>query len=136
MTITASVAHVLIVEDDDAWRRTTRELVEKLGCSVTTVSTGEDALVAITEAEFQLVLLDLGLPTMTGMATLRELRARAPRLPLIVLTAFADAVIGDAVLRRGATAMVAKEHAAKDLPAAVARALGMPTSPSQSALPR
>lgn len=118
-----SSAHVLVVEDEDEWREKTRALVERLGCRVTSVGTGEDALAAIADQEFHLVLLDLGLPTMTGMATLRELRARAPQVPLIVLTAYADPVIGDAAMRRGAVAMIAKDHAIRDLASVIARTL-------------
>lgn len=116
-------AHVLVVEDEAEWREKTRVLVERLGCRVTSVGTGEDALAAIADQEFQLVLLDLGLPTMTGMATLRELRERAPQVPLIVLTTFADPVIGDAAMRRGAVALIAKERATRDLAGVITRTL-------------
>lgn len=111
---------ILVVDDEPAWRDRLAELLRELGYSVTTAANGEDAVARARTQSFVAIFLDLGLPGMSGMAALRELR-KVTAAPVIVVTAFPDAVIRDAAMRRGATAVLAKEDVADALPELVKR---------------
>jgi DNA-binding response OmpR family regulator len=66
---------VLIVEDDDAIATPLAKGLEREGLDVDRVETGEAALCRASEAAFDVVLLDLGLPDCDGFDVCRELRA-------------------------------------------------------------
>ena len=116
-------ARVLLVEDDLLWQKKARALLEARGLDVLIVQSGEEAIVALAQPEIIAMVLDLGLPTMTGMATLRAAREHRPELPIVIFTSYADPLIVDAALRRGACAVVCKEKASTQLAHAVQTAL-------------
>ncbi len=82
--------HVLLVEDIELNVIVARSVLEKLGNSVEVAMTGKEALEKFTPGEFDLVLLDIQLPDMTGLDISRELNARFSKEdlpPLVALTA-------------------------------------------------
>ncbi|MBA0205404.1 aerobic respiration two-component sensor histidine kinase ArcB [Pectobacterium aroidearum] len=82
--------HVLLVEDIELNVVVARSVLEKLGNSVDVAMTGQDALDMFDPDEFDLVLLDIQLPDMTGLDVARQLRARYGNRslpPLVALTA-------------------------------------------------
>ncbi|MFP1878958.1 aerobic respiration two-component sensor histidine kinase ArcB [Lonsdalea quercina] len=82
--------HVLLVEDIELNVVVARSVLEKLGSSVEVAMTGQEALAMFDPDEFDLVLLDIQLPDMTGLDVARELRARYGQQtlpPLVALTA-------------------------------------------------
>ena len=82
------VKNLLVIEDDAAQRQSIVELVGNEGVSTTAVGSGRDALMALRENRFDCVVLDLGLPDMTGLEFLDEVkRAGLRNLPIIVYTA-------------------------------------------------
>lgn len=82
-----SEAKILIVDDDiPLGKFLTREL-QRNHFSVDVSQSGEDACTKIQESAFSLLVLDLNLPGMDGMAVLRNVRLTHPRLPILVLTA-------------------------------------------------
>jgi two-component system OmpR family response regulator len=105
---------VLYVEDDAKLAALTRKYLEKHGLQVTWVGDGEEALATAGRQAFDVVLLDLMLPRLDGMAVCRELRTRSD-LPIIMLTARdeeADKVMG---LESGADDYVAKPYSTREL---------------------
>lgn len=78
---------ILIVEDDKGLQKYLKELLLDNGYSVHVASTGLEALNFSKQSEPDLMVLDLGLPIMTGEAVLQEIRKRNKSLPIIVLTA-------------------------------------------------
>lgn len=80
------MATVLIVEDERKLRELLRGYLEREGLTVLTAATGAEALSLAASGEPDLVVLDLGLPDISGEAVARELRATAP-LPILMLTA-------------------------------------------------
>ncbi len=112
-------ARVLVVEDEPEMQFLLAENLEVEGCQVTTADTGERALSKVGEQPFDLMLLDLMLPGMSGFAVCREVRARGLRLPIIVLTARSaesDRVVG---LDLGADDYVTKPFGVQELLARV-----------------
>jgi DNA-binding response OmpR family regulator len=78
---------ILVVEDDQGLQKYLKELLLDNGYSVHVASTGLEALNYSKKSEPDLIVLDLGLPIMTGETVLQEIRKRDKSLPIIVLTA-------------------------------------------------
>jgi DNA-binding NtrC family response regulator len=86
------MAHILIVDDDDAFRESLAETLADLGHKITETGTGREALALLEGLQrFHCVFLDFRLPDMNGIEVLERLRAIPAReaLPVVVLTAFA-----------------------------------------------
>ncbi len=112
-------ARILVVEDEPEMQFLLGENLEVEGYEVTTAETGERALDEIGEQAFDMMILDLMLPGMSGFAVCREVRARGLRLPIIVLTARSsesDRVVG---LDLGADDYVTKPFGVQELLARV-----------------
>jgi len=79
---------LLVVEDNPAEQLSIRELLEHEDIDVTVVSTGSDALAAVTESQFDCLVLDLRLPDMTGFEVLENLRdtPEVSDVPVVVFT--------------------------------------------------
>jgi len=78
---------ILIAEDDAIMADGLTRSLRQAGYAVDRVGTGVEADSAVTRDEFDLLILDLGLPKMGGLEVLRRLRARQSRLPVLILTA-------------------------------------------------
>ncbi len=83
---------ILIAEDDSVLADGLLRALRGTGAAVDHVATGSEADAALrTNKEFDLLILDLGLPKLHGLDVLRKLRARGSNLPVLILTA-ADSV--------------------------------------------
>ncbi len=78
---------ILIVEDDNGLQKYLKELLLENDFSVQTASDGILALSMIEKAQPDLVILDLGLPNMSGESVCLEIRKKYPELKVIILTA-------------------------------------------------
>lgn len=81
------VKKILVVEDDSGLQKYLKELLVSNDYSVQTVSDGISALNAIGAMPPNLVILDLGLPNMSGEEVCKEIRKKHPDLPVLILTA-------------------------------------------------
>src|SRR5579862_3842983 len=81
---------VLVVEDDRMIAQGLHTALRQDGYTVDGVSDGRAASEALRSSEFDLVLLDLGLPERDGLEVLRELRRRGDATPVIIVTARDD----------------------------------------------
>ena len=82
---------ILIAEDDQVLADGLLRALRASGYAVDRVSSGTEADTALATHEFDLVILDLGLPRLHGLEVLRKLRARGATMPVLILTA-ADSV--------------------------------------------
>jgi two-component system KDP operon response regulator KdpE len=80
------VIRILVVDDESAIRRALRPPLLELGFQVTEASRGEEAIQMLRTAACDVVLLDINMPGIGGIETLRRIRAVAPRLPILMLT--------------------------------------------------
>jgi DNA-binding response OmpR family regulator len=81
---------ILIVEDEPGMVTFLDKGLSARGYATKVVGDGSSALAIASEADFDLVILDLGLPDVEGLSVLRELRRRGERLPILILTARDD----------------------------------------------
>lgn len=103
------MAHsIVIIEDDKNVQEYLREILLEAGYSVQAATDGIGGLNVIKKTQPDLVILDLGLPNVTGEAVCLEIRKKYPDLPIIILTAKSD--ISDVVsgLNLGADDYVTK----------------------------
>jgi len=82
---------ILIAEDDQVLADGLLRSLRNAGYTVDQVSSGSEADTALTAHEFDLLILDLGLPKLHGLEVLRKLRARGSTVPVLILTA-ADSI--------------------------------------------
>jgi DNA-binding response OmpR family regulator len=81
------VSHILLVDDDALLRRSLAFNLEQAGYRVSTAASAEDALALAERDRPDLVLLDIGLPGMDGLAALRYFDSQVGGVPVIFLTA-------------------------------------------------
>ena len=97
---------ILVVDDDDPIRESIRLALDIIGLEVVTAENGERALEAFARMPFDGAMVDLMMPGMNGLETIRALRARAPELPIVVVSgSLMQAGSGVPDLLRVATAM-------------------------------
>lgn len=99
---------ILVAEDEARIASFIEKGLKSAGFGVETVADGVDALTLARGGEFDLLLLDLGLPGLDGLEVLRRLRADADSLPVIILTARDSASDTVAGFEGGANDYVAK----------------------------
>ena len=110
---------VLVVDDDADTRTIVRRVLEREGVLVTDVGSGSDALAEAKRSAFDLVVLDLDLPDMTGLEVLSRLRVVDPLIVVVMLTGAggeSDRVLG---LVTGADDYVVKPFSVRELAARV-----------------
>jgi len=79
---------VLVVDDEAPIRELFNDLLKKENCTVKSVATGEDAIKKINEEDFDVMLLDIKLPGISGLETLKQVKAAKPNLVVIMITGF------------------------------------------------
>ena len=78
---------VLIVDDDPKTRRVLREILEPLNHSVLEAGNGREALPLVAQHEPDLMIVDILMPEMDGLETIRYLRQKGYRMPIIAMPA-------------------------------------------------
>ena len=125
--MTKALKKILHVEDDASLQRLVRIVLEQLGgYVVSTVADGSRALAAARETSPHLVLLDVDLPGMNGMAVLRAMRASADlrETPVVFLTAAADTDLGGEREALSVSEVLVKPFRPRLLVQAIDRVLG------------
>jgi two-component system KDP operon response regulator KdpE len=114
---------ILLVDDEPTILRALQVTLESQGYRVSGVTTGEQAVTTTAATPPDLILLDLGLPGMDGVETLRRIRLFAPTLPVVVVSAHGDDATKVRALDLGADDYVAKPFSVPELLARVRTAL-------------
>ncbi len=119
---------ILIADDDSVLAGMLKEYLESEFCEVTLVENGRDALKAVAQGSFDLLVLDIMMPVMTGIEALKALRGNS-RLPVIMLTARGDDLDRILGLELGADDYISKPCNPRELLARI-RAVLRRTRPS------
>lgn len=85
-----NVPSLLITDDDDSFRETLRAVFDEAGYRTLVAGDGQDALTIVQSEPVHLVLLDMHMPRLTGLDTLRALRQSQLSIPCILMSAAAD----------------------------------------------
>jgi DNA-binding NtrC family response regulator len=112
---------ILVIEDEEKLRRVVGLHLSSEGYGVKAVGTAEEALKQAGDAE--LVLTDLKLPGMDGLALLEQLRAQNVNLPVIVMSAFGTVEIAVEAMKKGAVDFLPKPFSLEHLTVVVVKAL-------------
>ena len=103
-----SPGKILVVDDDLEVRMATRDFLSSKGYEVVVAEGGREALKMLDASPPDVVLLDVAMPDMDGMETLKRIVATHPAMPVIMVTANADIEITSKVLQLGAADYVPK----------------------------
>jgi CheY-like chemotaxis protein len=99
---------ILITDDDSGCRESLRDIVEPEGYRTLLASCGEEAIDIVREEPVHLVLLDMQMPTMTGLETLKLVHQINAMLPCVLVTADATDQLIRQALRAKAYSVIAK----------------------------
>ncbi len=110
----------MVVDDNPTNRRVAQAVLEMLGCRVTAVDSGREALYLLGREPFDLIFMDCQMPEMDGYTTARAIRdatsgVLAPDIPVVAMTANALKGEREKCLAAGMNDYIAKPVRAKDL---------------------
>jgi DNA-binding NtrC family response regulator len=116
MTTTSGIPlNLLIVDDDDDLRDTMMRWFQRRGMTVTAVGNGEEALAQAAQGRWDVALLDLHLPGMTGIDLLQRLKQEQPEIEGILLTAHGSIETAIEAMKHGAYDYLTKPFHLPDL---------------------
>jgi FixJ family two-component response regulator len=116
---------VALVDDSDSVRESLPDLLEQVGLAVQAFASAEAFLESGVLNTAQCLILDVGLPGMSGLGLQQELGRRGTNLPIVFITAQGDRSLGPRLLATGAVACLFKPFSDVALIEAVKVAVGM-----------
>lgn len=123
-------ARILVVDDSEEVREVLRELLSRHGYTVVTCPDGESGLVELESRTFDVAMVDLGLPGISGLEVAKRLKAQWPATQVALMTGYGDRMGSDDAQDKGVDFVLAKPFSLDQLRSVVDRAL------AQSAPPR
>jgi putative two-component system response regulator len=114
---------VLCVDDEPVILQILRRLLEVQGFEAIVCSDPLEAVASFGDGDFDVVITDIHMPTMDGLALMQAMRERQPDLPVVVVTGHGTVDTAIQALREGATGMLVKPFTGQELLAEVRRAL-------------
>jgi CheY-like chemotaxis protein len=117
---------VLVVDDEEIVRDSVTEWLKSEGYNVDSAEDGLEALKKIKEGEYDVVVLDMKLPGMDGLAVLRQVHETNPDIKVIIITAYASVETAVQALKAGAVDYIIKPFEPEKLEASVAKWIGRP----------
>jgi two-component system KDP operon response regulator KdpE len=123
---------ILVVDDEPAIRRALRPPLAELGFQITEASRGEEALQTLRGSVQDIVLLDVNMPGIGGIETLRRMRAASPRLPILMLTVRDQEEDKVEALDLGADDYVTKPFSTRELIARIRAAVRRVRAPARA----
>lgn len=123
MTLPTERAKILIVDDEPAIRSGLSTILETADYRVEAVESGEAALVVLQEQDFDLALLDVRMPGMSGVELMQEIKEHWPQTAVILLTGYGSLDSAIAAVRAGASDYLLKPSGAEKIRDSVAQAL-------------
>src|SRR5512146_2305917 len=119
----ATTAKILVADDEPGVRLTTQAILQDEGYDVETASGGLEAVEAIRQRHFDLVLTDLKMPGVDGLGVLAEVRKRSPLTVTVMMTGYGSVGSALEAVQLGAYEYLLKPIEVEDLKQAVRRSL-------------
>jgi CheY-like chemotaxis protein len=123
-------AKILVVDDSEEVREVLRELLSRHGYSVVTCPDGESGLVELESRAFDLAMLDLGLPGISGLEVAHRLKPRWPATQVALMTGYGDRMGPEDAHAKGVDFVLAKPFSLDQLRSVVDHALAQGKGPS------
>jgi DNA-binding NtrC family response regulator len=101
-------ADVLLVDDEEQFLKVLSQRMEGRGLKVDTSASGEEALEKVKGKDFDAIVLDLAMPGMSGIETLKRIRSEHPDLQIIMLTGHGSVEKGVEAIKAGAVDFLEK----------------------------
>ncbi len=117
------MTRILVVDDDSELRDTIAEVLGGEGFEVSTARDAEIALNLMDDSDFDLILLDLVMPGMGGMAALPSIKKKLPRTRVMMMTAFSTVSNAVESMKQGADDYITKPFKIEELLATVRKNL-------------
>ena len=116
---------VLIVDDHAVVRRGLRQILQEHPdtAAVDEAANGQEALAGVRKGNYDLVLLDISMPGISGIDVLKQIKAERPTLPVLMLSMHPEEQYAVRALKAGASGYLTKETAPEQLMSAVTRIL-------------
>ena len=118
-----SIPNILITDDDVSFRETVRGIFEPCGFRTFTAGDGEEALDLVEHEDVHLLLLDMHMPKLTGLETIRQVKRIRAELPCILMSAALDETIIKEAERAQAFCVLPKPISGRTLTQSVEQAL-------------
>ena len=118
------MGNILVADDDKTCRDSIQKVLEREGHTVQTAENVDGALEALALHHFDLVVCDYRMPGKTGIDLLIELKRRQASAPVLMVSAYADALAEKAILQLGALELMRKPIRRQELVARAARVVG------------
>ena len=99
---------ILVVEDNKINQMVTKKIIEKNNCSCFIVDDGFQAIEILNKEDFDVILMDINMPLISGFETTRQIRNKGINTPIIALTAFAKDEITEEALSAGMNDIIIK----------------------------
>ncbi len=115
---------VLVVDDEEALVAVTSEVLKNIGYEPVACAGGDAALAAFENGRIDAVVADEVMPGMTGTQLARALRRRRADLPIVLVSGYTGPMLAERALAVGVTEILRKPFHAREIAAALARALG------------
>jgi len=115
---------ILVADDEQTCRDSIQKVLEREGHTVQTAENVDGALVALGTGHFDLVVCDYRMPGKTGIDLLIELRRKESSVPVLMISAYADALVEAAILRLGGLELLKKPIRRQELVARTAKVVG------------
>jgi DNA-binding NtrC family response regulator len=101
-------ASILVVDDEEVVRRSYARILDEMDCDAQAAADGEQALQAMEQRPFDVVLLDLRMPGVHGLDILKTIKERWPASEVVVITGYPSFESARQALRLGACDYLAK----------------------------
>ena len=129
------MASVLIIEDEAALATALSRVCQRLGWHAELRASGNAGLRALASGNFDLAILDIGLPDLSGLEVLEKARARAPQLPVVIITAHGKLENAVAARKLGAAAYLVKPLDLREIERTLTQILATASAPTSAAAP-
>ncbi len=123
-------AKILVVDDSEEVREVLRELLSRHGYTVVTSPDGESGLLELESRTFELAMLDLGLPGISGLEVADRLKARWPATQVALMTGYGDRMAAEDAQTKGVDFVLAKPFSLDQLRSVVDQALANGKNPT------